>query len=343
MQNEIVSPANLLDENGRLVQKGWARKSLLTYNREKIRAGWYRVKEWDIYTVIGPRYGITLSISDLGYIAVCSIAWLDFTEHCVTQEFDSQLFTMGRLNLPRNSADGESIFNGKYIKMRFLKKGNSRILSVDCPSFGYRKGLRGELVLTEDPTMDSIVVATPFKKPAAFYYRQHINSMPATGEIVFQNQAFEFSKTDCFASLSWGRGVWTYKNTLYGGSASGIIGGTPFGFHIGSGKGDPSVTENMLFHNDRGHKLDQVTFEIPVDDNGKEDYMKPWTFSSNDGRFEMKLEPILEVANDLNMLFIKSINNQVFGYFTGDVLLDDGQKIHVDRLLGFAEKRINIW
>ncbi|MFX0090294.1 MAG: DUF2804 domain-containing protein, partial [Candidatus Hodarchaeota archaeon] len=74
-----------------------------------------------------------------------------------------------------------------------------------------------------------------------------------------------------------------------------------------------------------------------------QDYLLPWKFISNDGRFEMDFEPILDRNSKVNLLIFKSIQHQIFGYFTGDVILDDGQKIRVARLLGFAEKVYNRW
>ncbi len=344
MQNEITSPTDLLDDNGHLLQKGWSRKLLLTYNREKIFAGWHRIKEWDYYAVLSPRYGITFTIADLGYLALCSMAWLDFTERTVLQESAMQMFPKGSLNLPRTSNDGETVFTGKKLKMKFVKQGNTRTITVDCPSFGKGKGIRGELVLTQDPAMDSIVVATPFNKPTAFYYNQKVNCMPAKGIITFQNLPCEFSDEDSFACLDWGRGVWTYKNTWYWGSASGMIDGKSLGWNIGYGFGDLGThTENIIFYNGRGHKFDQIVFDIPLDEKGQEDYLKPWKFKSNDGRFEMKFDPAIDRSSSMNLVFLKSLQHQVFGYFTGDVILDDGKKIHVNRMLGFAEKVYNAW
>jgi len=344
MQTEITNPTELLDEAGHLRQKGWARRLLLTYNREKIHAGWHRIKEWDYYAILNPQYGITFTIADLGYIAMCSAAWLDFAAKSVVQETDLQLFPKGRLNLPRTSESGETGFTGKKMKMKFSKVGSTRDLSIDCPSFGNGKVLRGRFILAQDPSMDSIVVATPFKQSTAFYYNQKINSMPAKGTVQFQNLPFEFSELNSFACLDWGRGVWTYKNTWYWGSASGLIDGKSFGFNIGYGFGDLSThTENIIFYNGRGHKFDQVVFDIPVDEKGKDDFLKPWTFTSNDGRFEMKFDPAIDRSSSMNLVFLKSLQHQIFGYFTGDVILDDGKKIHVNRMLGFAEKVFNRW
>ena len=71
---------------------------------------------------------------------------------------------------------------------------------------------------------ESMVIATPFaEKETAFYYNQKINCMPATGKVEFDGKTFEFKEGESFGVLDWGRGVWTYKNTWYWGSASGPV------------------------------------------------------------------------------------------------------------------------
>jgi hypothetical protein len=57
----------------------------------------------------------------------------------------------------------------------------------------------------------------------------------------------------------------------------------------------------------------------------------------------MEFEPIVDRNSMFNFLIIQSEQHQVFGYFTGDIILDDGKKVHVDKLLGFAEEVYNKW
>ena len=76
---------------------------------------------------------------------------------------------------------------------------------------------------------------------------------------------------------------------------------------------------------------------------GKEDYLKPWTFTSSDSRFEMDFMPIIDRASCTDVKLIKSDQHQVFGYFTGKAILDDGTVIEIKDFLGFAEKVENKW
>ena len=99
-----------------------------------------------------------------------------------------------------------------------------------------------------------------------------------------------------------------------------------------------AASENTLFLDGVAHKIDQVYLEKDPND-----YMKPWVFTSNDGRFEMKFDPILDRAACTDVKLIKSDQHQVFGRFTGTATLDDGTVIRVRDMIGFAEKVENKW
>ena len=65
--------------------------------------------------------------------------------------------------------------------------------------------------------------------------------------------------------------------------------------------------------------------------------MDPWNFTSEDGRFDMTLVPLLHSPSKMNYVVFNSKKNLVYGLYTGDVILDDDTKIHVENLLGHAE------
>jgi hypothetical protein len=340
MQHEIVTKGPLLSKNGHLIQKGWSRTQQLHYNRENIGVGWHRIKEWDYYAIINPKFGITFTVADLGFLSLVSIVWLDFEKQEFTTGDQFKLFSRGKTNLPSNSSEGDISIDTNKVKLSITRTTDTRVIEINFPKFNKDKSITGKLTLFQDPNMDSIVIATPFtKNQKAFYYNQKVNCMPVEGIITINDETYDFKSQDSFGVLDWGRGVWTYKNTWYWGSASGLVNGIPFGFNIGYGFGDTSeATENIVFYNLKGHKLDEVEFIL--DD---KEYLQPWKFTSSDGRFEMDFEPIVDRNATVNLLIFKSEQHQVFGYFSGYVILDDGEKIKVDRLLGFAEKVYNRW
>jgi len=338
-QNELAD-GPLLDGNGHLIEAGWARNECRQYKHDAVTAPWYRLKEWDYYCVMGEDYGVSFVIADNGYMGLASITWLDFSTPKTIAEMRVLPFPRGRMGMPESADIGDIAVEHKGLSLDFRHVPGGRRLLLDCPSFDGGAGLKGELVL-EQPEMDRMVIATPFdQNPKAFYYNQKINCMSAKGEIVRGGRSYEFSPDRHFGVLDWGRGVWAYDNQWYWGSASGVVDGNAFGFNIGYGFGNTSAaSENMVFLNGRAHKLDQVTFHIP--DDGF--VGSPWRFSSNDGRFEMTFEPILDRIDNVNIVVFRSIAHQVFGRFSGTVILDNGEKLEIENFMGFAEDVRNRW
>jgi len=330
----------LLDANGHIAEAGWSTRLERTYDRAAIRAPWHRIKEWDYYCVLNEDFAIAPVIADNSYMGFLGLAWMDFREKKATQFADTPFLTRGRTGMPSSSETGDLSVTTSKLSISFKRFEGGRLLSFSCPGFDNGGGLTGEIELRQ-PEMDSMVIATPFEKaPRAFYYNQKINCMAASGSVTLSGQEYSFNPDTDVGVLDWGRGVWTYNNTWYWGSASGHHEGKPFGFNIGYGFGDTSAaTENMIFFDGKGHKLDEVTFHIPPSGFDKE----PWTFSSNDERFEMEFVPILDRFNDTNLLILRARAHQVFGKFSGKVVLDDGTVLQIENLLGFAEEVLNRW
>ena len=343
MQHEITSAIPLLDEKGNLTEAGYAKKLLPVYDRSRVKGGFARLKEWDYYYVGNDRFGIALTIADNSYMGLDSISFLSFegTPWEVTKS-PMRVFPMGKTGLPASSARGITKSAGKGYFLNFTVGDGKRHLTAHMADFKGGKAIDIDVTLTREPE-ESMVICTPFEKEGHFYYNQKINCMRAEGTVKLGGEVYVFNGDESFGVLDWGRGVWTYHNTWYWGSASGLADGVDIGFNIGYGFGDTSAaSENMVFYDGKAHKLSQVKFNIPMKE-GKEDYLKPWTFTSDDGRFEMDFAPVLNRASCTDVKLIKSDQNQVFGRFTGTVVLDDGTRVEVKDLMGFAEKVENKW
>ena len=120
--------------------------------------------------------------------------------------------------------------------------------------------------------------------------------------------------------------------------------GHTVGFNIGYGFGDTSAaSENMLFYDGKAHKINDVAFNIPKTEDGRDDFMSPWTFTSSDRRFEMDFVPVIDRKAKTDLLLIGSDQHQVFGRFSGRMRLNNGEVIEIRDFLGFAEKVKNKW
>jgi hypothetical protein len=194
--------------------------------------------------------------------------------------------------------------------------------------------LEVHIILEDNPDMDNTVVLTGYENdPKKFYYNHKINYMPANGEVKLGDNTYKFSPENSFGLLDWGRGIWPYKTHWLWGSAAGKVDDIPFAFNIGYGFGDLSThTENIVFFDGKAHKLDEVEFH-----HENRDPNKAWTFTSNDDRFEMTLEPILPRKASLNVGLIKLDSVVVHGKYSGYIILDNGERIDLNNIMGHAE------
>lgn len=344
MNKKINEKGKLLNEKGELINPGYSTSLIQEYSRKDIKAKKFKIKEWDYYLIYNDDYAIALTIDDNSYMGMISASLINFKEAKEKTTSIIYPFTNGKTNMPSTSKIGNIKVSKKKANIEFLNDGKTRILKLEMKKFDKEKDLKLEFSLTDEP-QDSMVIATPFKEnKKAFYYNQKIVGMKAEGYVLYGNKKIEFSKNNTLGLLDWGRGVWTYKNTWYWGAGHGYVDNKLIGFNIGYGFGDTSnASENMIFVNGKAHKLNQVTFHIPKDNKGKDDYLKPWTFTSNDNRFEMKFNPIIDRKSKTNIGIICSDQHQVFGKFSGTIILDTGEKIYLKDFLGFAEKVFNKW
>lgn len=339
VQNEITEPSNLFNKDGSLVQRGWAKKPLLKYNKEHIGKGWMRIKEWDHYSILNKEFGLQVTIGDIGYLTQMSYVWIDFKQKEKNGKGEFKFFTKSKV-LPLNSLENSIIeFPSKKFKATITKDKDNRILSIEDPSFSEGRGIKGTISLYDNPKWDNTVVVTGYEEdPRLFYYNHKINMMPATGEIEIGDEKFSFDPKSSFGLMDWGRGIWPYKTHWLWGSACGMVNEIPVAFNIGYGFGSvgseegATHTENIVFYDGKAHKIDEVTFH-----HENRDPEKPWRFTSNDNRFNMVLEPITPQREKLNLGIIKFNSSILHGFYSGDIILDNGEKIHVDKILGHAE------
>lgn len=344
MQTRMLNPGPLHHRNGRLTEAGYACTLLKTYDRSRVKAPGWRIKEWDYYAVCNDHHGIAFTIADLGYLGMASVSLMDFKEKTHHTRSFLTPFPLGRLGLPASSETGNSRIAGKQYELNFVVGRNKREIYGHVYDFQEKgRQLLFDLEL-KSPLQDSMVIATPFRRrPRQFYYNQKINCLPVQGRVIHGDGDLYFSPASAFAVLDWGRGVWPYSNTWYWGSASGIVQGRAFGLNIGHGFGDTEkATENMLFYGGKASKLGDVYFDMPLI-NGREDPLAPWQVRDGEGRLSLTFEPILNRAARMNALLLASRQQQVFGRFNGTAVLDGGMTLDIKGLTGFLEKVSNRW
>lgn len=342
-QTLLKGPGKLLDQDGNLTQSGWATQQVLDCNLEnsyfyslKFMQG-MRIKVWDYYAVTTPTHFFSFTVSDIGYLGMVFAYVIDFA----TGKYEEQTLTLpfaAGVKLPRNSTEGESIYQGGGKTLRFSVEGEKRSLFVRWPGFG--KGeLNADLEFTVPADHESMVIVIPIKGKR-YYYNRKINCMPASGWVEYQGQRFEIEPETCLGNLDWGRGVWEYESFWVWASASGFLKDRRrIGLNLGFGFGDTSAaTENCFILEGKVHKLGKIDFSY-----NNQNFKAPWKMTCPDGRLDLVFTPFFERVAKTDLKVLRSEVHQMFGNYNGTVTTDEGKKIEIVDLIGWAEEHNARW
>lgn len=334
MQHEITASRDLLNDQGQLCEPGWARHMYWQYDRSKV-ANPGKLKEWDYYLVANEDFGVSFSMAYTGKISRLTTNFFDYRKKTfirknsvIADNIYPPLDARGHVHFRSAEAEGDY----------FREPGRDRI-RIRFDNFVEGKPYLIDIELSV-PETEKMVIATPFDEGSGlFFYNMKLNCMRAIGTAAIGDETYVFTPDRSFSVLDWGRGVWPDKNRWFWGSGSGVLDGKDFGFNLGYGFGNLSAaTENVIFHDGKAHKFDGIVFNIP-----KSSYLAPWTIVSNDGRFVMDFVPVLDRDSSVSLPGTTSSQHQVFGYFTGKAVLDDGTELFIKDFFGFAEDVINDW
>lgn len=338
MENKITKRTDLLDRKGHVIKPGYATKMLYNYNKENIKAHPFALKEWDFYQIYCGDYILKMTIGNISYIANFSAELFNVTTKESYSFSRMKPLPLKSIVLPNDPEQPSLIrVEGKDYTMSFEVQKTHRQLKLTAKDDKIG-AINIDIVLNNDITNEKMVIATPFAKKTKFYLNCKENYFGGKGIIAFGQRRIELDENST-AVLDWGRGVWPFSQEWFWGNGSAIIEGDHFGFNIGWGFGDlKSASENMFFWNGKAYKLGRLHTEIDTTD-----YMKPWKFRDEEGKFQFVMTPIYDQVTDTKVAFIQMYCHQLFGSFDGFVMLPDGKKVIINNLLAFCEHAKNRW
>jgi hypothetical protein len=335
-QNEICAPAPLLDDMGQPVNFGWARQVYLSYDPMLVYAPRHRITESDRYIVHTPTHMVVFEIRDDGWLGYMSISVISLRDKKrSTQTFKTWL-PLGAYDMPLGIKTGNIHWRLKKTHLDFIcMEGGARIIKTDIPKFGRHRNLRGELVLSEFDDSQSLVTSQNWRNERnTFRYSCSSPCFFVEGVIQFGSTEIIFTRGNAWGILDWNRISRPSADIRYWAAACDISEGRQISFCVGYSGADFSLgTENGFFVDGKLHKLDQVTFHIPLSN-----WLSPWRFTSNDNRLEMTFSPHQERIDRRSFLLHNYTRRQVCGFFSGKVQLDDGSFLEFQNLTGLAER-----
>ena len=349
MQRELLSPFPLLNGEGDLTQPGFSRRPLAEYRRGAVRSAPFSIREWDDYYVGNQRFGISLTVADIGYAKADAAAVFCFSGPDAPRQTAKVVLrpcSPGQSGLPASSQQGVTASSGRTHALLFRHTdhptlGRTRELLFHMDRFQDGQPLHGRILLSQEPR-DSMVLYAPFDRPGRFLFSRKLCCLRASGAVFLGERRFTFDPADSFGVLNWGRGAFPRRGSWCWASASGLAAGVPVGFSVGHGSQNAlAATENMAFFNGAGHKLSGVIFHLPAA--GGAAAAAPWIFSSDDGRLSLRFFPVLERTGQCGAGPLRLVRRRAFGRFSGWVRLDSGAKLELTQLMGFAERGEYRW
>lgn len=337
-QVEFTAPTNLLSAQGELQGWGWARRANMLYNRDAIPAERLpRVKEWEHYTVMSPKFTAGVTIAQIGGLTFGSVEVIDYDEKSLKSAMFFGPQSKDRSIFPADPYGATELRKAEnFVSLAFDK--NRRRLAFHLSKTAAAPAFDGEITLVNEPQTESIALARPFSEPGHFFYENKIFGMPATGKVSVDGREYALSEGTSFAIFDWGRGIWPRNSKWFWGQAAGRVDGRIVAVNLGDGYGDDTRgTANAILVDGKLHKLRNVKCEFDPDDR-----MKPWKFTSDDGRLKLTFEPRYHQQSKQEILIAATELHKIHGDFSG-FLVVDGKTIEVKNLQGFAEHMSQRW
>ena len=352
---EITKSGPLLDGKGNLADYGWARQPLLDANLEDVNIYALkflqplRIKRWQYFGITTPTHFFSFTLSKVGYLGPVFAYVLDFTTGQYHEQTLNIPFGSG-IELPRNSTSGDCHYKKGSLHLHFFTSSdNERRLEINWPGFG-GSGLSAHVNLHLRDGHESTVSVFPYQN-RRFFYTRKVNCMPAEGTIEFgwdedkdsghkTRRIYDIRPDHSLGTLDWGVGVWPYRSFWIWASFSQFLAdGRTIGLNAGDGIGNsPEVNDNAIILDGKVHKLGKIDFKYD-----KKDFKKPWLMTSTDGRLKLEFKPFFERVARTDVGVLASEVHQMFGRYSGMMVADDGEKIEVNDMIGWAEEHQARW
>ena len=73
-----------------------------------------------------------------------------------------------------------------------------------------------------------------------------------------------------------------------------------------------------------------------------DNYLAPWVIDDEEGKIHIEFTPIYDNYTENKYVVINTHCNQVFGYYSGYIMVDE-KKIEFNDILAFIEHAVNKW
>jgi hypothetical protein len=327
---ELTSPRALADSRGRLRPDaiGWARHPLWSCAIAGRRG---RKKRWSYWAVQDARFFLALTIADLDYAGLATATLLEHRSARLSERALPSPLARG-LAMPEGLA-GTTRFEGLDLHVAMHDDGRDVRLEARFA------GVVADVRVRRPEGRETLNVVVPWS-PERYQYTSKQIGLPCEGTVRGRDEWYTLGP-DARASLDFGRGVWPYRTAWNWGAASGASDGVEIAINLGGrwtrGTG---MTENGVAVGGRLHKIgEELTF---LRDPRRPD--APWRVRDDGGeRVDLVFTPRSTRDVRVPLGIVSSELHHAIGTYDGDVVLDDGARLRVQGLRGWAEEHRARW
>lgn len=167
-------------------------------------------------------------------------------------------------------------------------------------------------------------------------YTQKNAGLTVSGELSCSSGKFDLQNT--LGQYDWSAGFmrretfWNWaalngRNTEHG----------QFGLNVSAGVNETSHSENCYWLKGKRYPLNNVSFQY-----SRQNLLAPWEINTHDGRLNLRFTPLGRHHERVNAILLASHFQQVFGRFSGTLMLEDGQVLKVEEV-GVVEEHYAKW
>jgi hypothetical protein len=327
-EREITEAVDLCLPDGRLNPDavGWSRRPLHRPNLH----GWGRGKRWEYWGLVTPTHIVGLTVSSIDYAGVESVYLLDrATGEEIVQ--DAVVPLARGVVLPASCGVGGAHVAAGGLRLDFDETPDGTRLRARTADVDV------DVVAIMPEGHESMAVVVPWGE-RTFQYTVKDVGRPARGRVTVRGTAYDVDTSHSFAVLDHGRGRWPYSITWNWGAGHGTVDGRTVGLQVGGKWTDGTgSTENALV-------VDGVVHKISEDlawDYDRADWLRPWRIHGS--AIDVTFTPFHERAATTNLLVIAAETHQCFGHWSGWATTQDGARVTVDGIVGWAEEARNRW
>lgn len=332
MQREITKPCYVFENNGEVMQAGWARRPMFAYNKSLSKAAHHC--ERDCYFVSNGEVSLYLLVENYGMEFAVKIVVADLKRGGMIHDCVVKKFNLKKISLPEAPHKGELLYTDRQLQLQITHSVDGRIIKCDFIDFGDIKNLYVNLRLGQRAG-DSLNILAPFERNRKYYYmKRFAPKYTAAGVIRVGGFEYSLKEENTFTYFDSARFFKPRKHNYQRLCCDAAIGDRRVSLNLASRVGDNRYgNENCYFIDRQLFKLPQINVKGTTSREGR-----PFYFSDNEGVLDITFKPFTVGGKPMKAVMDKT--EVIFGRLYGFIMTDDGQRVTLDNTqahLVFAE------